>query len=877
MRSSFPILFRNVGVFTNRLSTSSSGQIVNCSRVPILRISHLGTSAINSRSLVMAHRETAPHAPQDVQEVAALIRGLESHTKKGPGKKSGFSCKKTTFPVARSQDLTVDSWRFQDWDYKRDDLPTYARGLFTYRTPQGKPEIAVRGYDKFFNVDEVNKTKWRNVEINTRGPYELSCKENGCIIFISGLEDGTLLVCSKHSTGERTDASASHAIAGEKWVDKHMATVGKTRQDLAKELRRMNATAVAELCDDTFEEHVLPYSPDIAGLYLHGINLNLPEFATYPGHLVQQFAEQWGFKKTEYVMEEDIRKVKQFLDEVAETGHWSGRDTEGFVIRCQAREGEGNSWHDWFFKYKFEEPYLMYRQWRECTKQIISGKNPRYKKHKDITEKYLLYARRQLSKDKNLAKAYNLNHGIIAMRNGFLKEQGITGAEVIRQELQGDNPSAPVVFKDVVLVPVASIGCGKTTVAIALVKLFGWGHVQNDDIQGKRGRPERFASEVCSALAAHSAVIADRNNHQKRERKQIIEDVSRLVPGARLVALQYVHDRSNYEEIRRVTRDRVLARGDNHQTIHAGSKSQGEVIGIMEGFLNRFEPVAYSEPDNGFDTVIDMDITVSSRENLETVVSRLHSEYPKLITEMPTASDMDEAIDAALRDYQIQMENKHTLNFNKSKGDNKRQHTPQQNGNRQSSKPAKIDYFGVRLPSSQLLGSLDKVFASESPERARLYRHLQQSRRIQPAFHVTLIHQSAAKDHAELWQRFTDQHNKTLLSLQQAAKDSDTTSVPSDPELGKCRVELERVVWDDRVMCVVARLLDAQENGWETVNEVAHITIGTANQNIKPRESNDLLSKWLAVGSGAESGIGEGQIPGKVVLYGVVKAMGQGL
>ncbi|KAI9746875.1 MAG: hypothetical protein M1835_002346, partial [Candelina submexicana] len=798
---------------------------------------------------------------------------------------SGFSCKKTTFPVAKSQGLSVDSWRFEDWVYKRDDLPTYARGLFTYRTPQGKPEIAIRGYDKFFNVDEVKKTKWRNVETNTRGPYELSCKENGCIIFISGLEDGTLLVCSKHSTGERQDASASHAIAGEKWVDRHMATVGKTRQDLAKELRRMNATAVAELCDDTFEEHVLPYSPDIAGLYLHGINLNLAEFATYPGHLVQQFAEQWGFKKTEYVMEDDINKVKQFLDEVAETGHWNGRDTEGFVIRCQAREGEGNTWHDWFFKYKFEEPYLMYRQWRECTKQIIAGKNPRYKKHKEITEKYLLYARRQLAKDRDLGKAYNQNHGIIAMRNGFLKELGTTGAEVIRQELNGDESSAPVVFKNVVLVPVASIGCGKTTVAIALVKLFGWGHVQNDDIQGSKGRPQRFASEVCSSLAVHSAVIADRNNHQKREREQIIKDVSQLVPGSLFIALQYVHERSNYDAIRDVTRDRVLARGDNHQTIQAGSKSQEEVIGIMEGFLNRFQPVNdQSEPDNNFDTIVDLDITASSRENLETVVSRLHSEYPKLIKDMPTASDMDEAIGAALQDYQIQMESKHSLDFNKDekKGGTKRptNHTgeahyaPQQNGNRQPSKPAKIDYFGVRLPSSQLLASLDKVFASKPPESAKLYRHLQQSRRIQHAFHVTLIHQSSAKERPELWQRLTDLHNKTLSSLRQAATDTPTT-VPSDPELGKCRVELERVVWDDRVMCVVARLLDAQEQGWETVNEVAHVTIGTANQNIKPRESNDLLSRWLAMGSGEESGIGEAQIQGKVVLYGTVKAMGQ--
>ena len=182
-------------------------------------------------------------AQQDPHEVATLVRSLEA-AKGGKGGKKGFSCKKSTFYVAGSDSVSVDSWRFQDWDYKRDDLPTYARGLFTTKTKNNVPEIVIRGYDKFFNVGEVRSTEWRNIEANTIGPYELSVKENGCIIFMSGLEDGTLLVCSKHSTGAREDVNLSHAVAGERWAEKHLASVGKTTRDLAKELRRMNATAV---------------------------------------------------------------------------------------------------------------------------------------------------------------------------------------------------------------------------------------------------------------------------------------------------------------------------------------------------------------------------------------------------------------------------------------------------------------------------------------------------------------------------------------------------------------------------------------------------------------------------------------------------------
>src|SRR2546421_12291299 len=206
-------------------------------------------------------------AQQDPHEIATFVRSLEA-AKGGKGGKKGFSCKKSTFYVAGSDNISVDSWRFQDWDYKRDDLPTYARGLFTTKTKKNLPEIVIRGYDKFFNVGEVKGTEWPNIESNTVGPYELSVKENGCIILLTGLEDGTLLVCSKHSTGAREDVSPSHAIAGEKWAEKHLASVGKTTRDLAKELRGMNVTAVGEVCFDPFEGHVLLYTPPGAGAFL---------------------------------------------------------------------------------------------------------------------------------------------------------------------------------------------------------------------------------------------------------------------------------------------------------------------------------------------------------------------------------------------------------------------------------------------------------------------------------------------------------------------------------------------------------------------------------------------------------------------------------
>lgn len=830
-----------------------------CSLLNRIRVRTIANTPLSAHSMA-----------QDSHASRMLIQSLEAA--KAGGRKSkhkGFSCKKSTFTVGGSN-ITVDSWKFNDWDYKRSDLPTYARGLFTAKRSDGTPEIVIRGYDKFFNVDEVRQTEWRNIERDTTGPYELSVKENGCIIFISGLEDGTLLVCSKHSTGARQDVSQSHAVVGEKWIDQHLGSVGKTRKDLAMTLRAMNATAVGELCDDEFEEHVLAYPPELAGLYLHGINFNLPEFATLSGPEVHQFADTWGFKKAEYQMIKTLDQVKSFLSHCAETGSWNGRDTEGFVVRCKLKDSSGQPVVDWFFKYKFEEPYLMYRQWRECTKQVIAGKPPRFKKHKKITEEYLLYARRRLAANPKLGKEYNQNHGIINMRDGFLAEKGKKGSDIIAEEMEEEANSSET--SNIVLVPIATIGCGKTTVATALVRLFDFGHVQNDNIQGKGNRAARFTLGVTTAMAAHKAVIADRNNHQERERQQIIDDVSKVVPNARFVALHYVHEPKGMmlDKIREVTRSRVLERGDNHQTIHAGSKSRAEIVGIMEGFLSRFQGCDPShDPDAAFDEVIDLDVAASSLENLETVITRLYNSYPGLFTEeMPTNQDMEDAISGAMNDV-VSQDHMHDLSFaKKDKGQKQANGTKQQiiTEPRQASPDdliKRLEYFGINLSATNINSILSSLFAGSSAEEKRFYKQLKGQNRIQAAFHVTLIHRASAQSNPQVWQHYTDLYRDVLVKS--------NNSTEQAPSLGQARLRLERVLWDERIMAILVRILPSSNgSSWECANAYPHITIGTAGDGIKPKESNDMIQHWLSSDDAAAQ-IHSKDVPGMTEIEGAVK------
>lgn len=802
----------------------------------------------------------APWKEQDIHEVFVMIRKLEDALK--ANKKTEFCSKRTRFSLANSVDgLCVDAWKFNEWDYKRRDLPTYARGLFTTHDARGTPEIAVRGYDKFFNVNEVNETRWENIEQRTRGPYELTLKENGCIIFVAGLADDTLLVCSKHSTGEREDAEKSHSSAGEARLEAQLQRIGKTKQDLARELRSRNITAVAELCDDSFEEHILAYGPGKAGLYLHGINVNLPEFMTYPSVLVQDFAKQWGFIQTGLITMDNLSEVRTFLEGVAETGSYDGRDVEGFVIRCKmSPKPESMPFADWFFKYKFEEPYLMYRQWRECTKALIAGRTPLYKKHQTITQEYLLFARRRIATDPRLAKQYVQNHGIIQLRDEFLAFKNLKGADAANFEDLYGGESKTEVTKDVILVPIATLGCGKTTVALALGQLLGYGHVQNDNITGPK-RPPRFTRMVLEQLQTHPAVIADRNNAMRHERKQILTDVKVQHVGARLVALNYVHD--NMAAIRQVTRERVLARGDNHQTIQAATQPD-KTIGIMEGFIARFEPCNVGrDPDDGFDAVINLDPTADSRKNVETVVRELHRIYPNLVSEIPSAEAMDRAVAAAIEGYNPDL--RHTV---PDRTRNKSQ--PQQQQQQQPSKKAKkkpLEYMAVQVSLPEIQEQLERTFQNLPPEQARFYKQLQQTRRVQAEFHVTLMHRVEAKARPDLWERYT-----RLQAEAEAA--AEASGDRSKLDLGQADVQLERVVFDDRLMALVVRLVNkGEETSWTCVNRVSHITVGTRDNAVKPKESNDLLGRWLDEGCTADNKIQTIGIEGRPLLAGVVRGV----
>jgi tRNA ligase len=92
------------------------------------------------------------------QEDSDLITDLHSLHKK--------SSKLVKFVQCATTDVTLESWKMNEFKYYDvpSPFPTLARGLFSIKEQVDEPRyrIAVRGYDKFFNIGEV---PWTTVRV----------------------------------------------------------------------------------------------------------------------------------------------------------------------------------------------------------------------------------------------------------------------------------------------------------------------------------------------------------------------------------------------------------------------------------------------------------------------------------------------------------------------------------------------------------------------------------------------------------------------------------------------------------------------------------------------------------------------------------------
>ncbi|CCF55588.1 hypothetical protein KAFR_0A01500 [Kazachstania africana CBS 2517] len=796
------------------------------------------------------------------ESVAELVAKLEASTHlPNRGRAIKIPCK------LFHSDKVINSWKFNEWDYGKPNkiaLPINARGFFT---SADNLRIVARGYDKFFNVDETPFTRWEWIEQNTKGPYNVSVKANGCIIFISGLEDGELVVCSKHSTGFRDDVDRNHAEAGEKFLIEQLTRHDIDIKEFATTLYRENVTAVAEYCDDSFEEHILEYGRDKRGLYLHGLNPNEITFQTWAMERVDTFAEKYGFNKLESFNIDTTTELRKFLETVSTKGSFNDQEIEGFVIRCHRLEGA----EAFFFKFKFEEPYLMYRQWREVTKDYIEHRIRVYnfKKHKFITNKYLDFVIPILENDPIICEEYMKGFGIIKLRNMFLESYGMTGFEILNhekiQELEFKNS---IDYEKVdsntkfLIFPIAVIGCGKTTTALILKNLFNWGHIQNDDIHNKKDKAILIKRSLELLTKDDTkCVIVDRNNHQFRERKQLFEWVEQYKEqylsydtNIKIIGISFVNSIDDLDRIKNVTVNRVLQRGDNHQTIQLNKYGERKVVGIMSGFWKRFQPVAEDRiPDNLFDLLIKLDVNNENHENSSlinsmTIINELHEKYPILIPKMPTTMELEDAFKQSI-EFKIPSK------------------TKEMNMNNKLTKKINPAYFSANLDNKdKLIVAIMQLMEDDSSNNHGInfepLEKLLDENLFQPGFHITLSHVAQGKrgDPRDkiLWKEYLKEFDPQLTEI--SARDNyQETLFKTDYRV---KFKLDKLCWDDKIVAVMVKFEDTncvtdKDNvtitGLECSNKFPHITIGRLNSDIKASYSNSLCERIMKDDADGES------------------------
>lgn len=747
------------------------------------------------------------------QNLVLLQQKLETATGLKRGKARKF------VNNVNNSDHQVVSWKFNEWDYYKNFVPCQARGLFTLDS-----KIVVRGYDKFFNVNEVSYTKESSLR-ETQGPYLLTVKENGCIIFVGGLADGTLIVCSKNSTGNRDDLTRNHAVAGEQRLEKELATVGKSRKELAQFLAKNNITLVMELCDDSFEEHILEYSGDNSGLYIHGINYNLIDFKTCPMRQVEAFAKEWGFKCVQSFQFFEFLKLFEFLHQCETSGTWNKREIEGFVIRCK-RNGS-----DFFFKYKFDQPYLLYRSFREVTKLFLSGKQyneilKKFGHDKYIVSRYLQFITKYFEQHPEEKELYLKGFGIIKVRKHFLFSLGlneISGINLVSindqlsQETDADNS-----INKYILIPIATIGCGKTTIANTLVDLLGWSHVQNDNISSKL--KNKLVVDCLKELILTDVVICDRNNHQKGARKQLFEQfyknkVDYLSNEFNLIiiGLNFIPE-LNPEELFKITHERISLRGDNHQSIK-NDTDPNLARSVMNRFIKQFQPLDQNTyPDNEFDMVLNVDYRHDCIDNVIKILTSLKQEYG-VLEEVPPMDAIKSSYAKAL-EYKPEF----TKKFSNS--------TPKTKHNKR-----KVNYFGIRI-IAPIIEILNKFTSNNE-----LWNFLNSIDRVQSEFHVTIGHSNSARGDVQVEKSW----NKLYLLIPQEML-LDNSKKELDYLDYYYSLKLVRLIICDQLICVQVEILGTKNSKLEPIklpfiNNIPHITIGTFKDEIKPFQSNIILQQ----------------------------------
>ena len=136
-------------------------------------------------------------------------------------------------------------------------IAVHSRGLFV-KEDNGKYSVLGRGYNKFFNINEMKETKIESLVENITFPLTAYEKHNGYLGLL--VVDNDELVFSSKSTTHKNQYNNDYALDFKRIMEEKLT---KTQLDNIKnELKLGNLTAVFEVISPEFDPHIVKYDHD---------------------------------------------------------------------------------------------------------------------------------------------------------------------------------------------------------------------------------------------------------------------------------------------------------------------------------------------------------------------------------------------------------------------------------------------------------------------------------------------------------------------------------------------------------------------------------------------------------------------------------------
>jgi tRNA ligase len=299
-----------------------------------------------------------------------------------------------------------------------------------------------------------------------------------------------------------------------------------------------------------------------------------------------------------------------------------------------------------------------------------------------------------------------------------------------------------------------------------------------------------------------------------------------MQPPVRLLALNWVMDQPR-AMVHRICRDRIVDRGDSHQTLRADTSGARSHEEVLWRFINDTEDLTPAEVD----AVIDMDVG----EGLTEAVKRAVAGIVKVLgLPHPSEERIAEAL-SAIKSY-----------------------TPEATKQDKKIKKADPTRYYALLPELDLFEYLDNIFSNveEAEELQKAWDLLKTSNRVTERPHVTIIHKKNVDTNRDLWDRCAALH-----------------SVLVGPPMFKAT--LGKIMWNGRVMAITVEDFTLEDAGMvkgqgeeflsnlpaELVDKM-HITVGTAEPEISAVEAMEMVLLW---NRGSREGVIEQSLDDTVV------------